>query len=120
MSVGTTVALAAILLAHANVDPSLVHVPFNAFLNYSGSPSAMYAALSSTLMASFVFCPQDTVMRMAEECRRPERIVPKLVTGSTWISLVLGFPLVVGLNYGVLQPMKGLLDEAVPAVRVIL
>ncbi|KAF9283026.1 hypothetical protein BGZ68_005606 [Mortierella alpina] len=118
--VGTTVALAAVLLSYANVDPSLVHVPFNAFLNYSGSPNAIYAALSSTLMASFVFCPQDSIIRMAEECRRPERILPKLVTGSTWISLVLGFPLVVGLNYGVLQPMKGLLDEAVPAVRVIL
>ncbi|KAG9326514.1 hypothetical protein KVV02_007663, partial [Mortierella alpina] len=120
ISVGTTVALTAVLLSYANVDPSLVHVPFNAFLNYSGSPSAIYAALSSTLMASFVFCPQDSIIRMTEECRRPERLLPKLVIGSTWISLVLGFPLVVGLNYGVLQPMKGLLDEAVPAVRVIL
>ncbi|KAG0307777.1 hypothetical protein BGZ98_009782 [Dissophora globulifera] len=27
---------------------------------------------------------------------------------------------VIGLNYGILQPIKGLLDEAVPAVRVIL
>lgn len=36
------------------------------------------------------------------------------------VSLILGFPIVLGLNYGILHPIKGLLDEAVPAVDVIL
>lgn len=39
---------------------------------------------------------------------------------SSLFSLILGFPVVLGLNYGILHPIKGLLDEAVPAVDVIL
>ncbi|KAF9141227.1 hypothetical protein BGX30_005237 [Mortierella sp. GBA39] len=39
---------------------------------------------------------------------------------SSLVSLILGFPIVLGLNYGILHPIKGLLDEAVPAVDVIL
>ncbi|KAF9303778.1 hypothetical protein BGZ74_003089 [Mortierella antarctica] len=85
----------------------------------TGSPSAIYAALSSTLMASFVFCPQDTVIRMSEESRRPERTMPWMMTGSTVVSLLAGLPLVLTLNFAVIKPIKGLLDESVPGVKVI-
>ncbi|KAF9352208.1 hypothetical protein BGX26_009931 [Mortierella sp. AD094] len=118
--VGVAVTVTIVMLSHSSVDATLVHVPFTVFLNYSGSSSAVYASLSSSLMASFIFCPQDSIIRMSEEARRPERIIPKLVVGSNVIGLVLGFPLVIALNYGILQPIKGLLDEAAPAVRVIL
>ncbi|KAI7819136.1 amino acid permease-domain-containing protein [Gamsiella multidivaricata] len=119
-NLGATVALIIILLTIPPlVDASMIRVSFTAFLNYSGSTSAIYARLSSALMASFVFCPQDTIIRMAEETRRPERIIPKLIIGSNAISLVLGSLLIIGLNYGVIHPMKGLL-EAIPAVRVLL
>jgi hypothetical protein len=40
------------------------NIPFTVFLNYSGNPSSLYAGLSSVLMAAFVFCPQDSVIRM--------------------------------------------------------
>ncbi|KAG0213910.1 hypothetical protein BGX33_002594 [Mortierella sp. NVP41] len=56
----------------------------------------------------------------SQESRRPEKVMSKLVAGSSLVSLVLGFPIVLGLNYGILHPIKGLLDEAVPAVDVIL
>ncbi|KAG0082897.1 hypothetical protein BGZ93_002154 [Podila epicladia] len=85
----------------------------------TGSPSAIYAALSSTLMASFVFCPQDTVIRMSEESRRPERTMPWMMTGSTVVSLLAGLPLVLTLNFAAIKPIKGLLDEQVPGVKVI-
>ncbi|KAF9924710.1 hypothetical protein FBU30_005380 [Linnemannia zychae] len=98
----------------------MAHVPFTAVLNYSGSSSAVYAALSSTLMASFVFCPQDTIIRMAEESRRPEKSLPKLMVGSTISSLLIGFPIVIALNYGITKAIKGLLDENVPGIRIIL
>ncbi|KAG0292695.1 hypothetical protein BGZ96_003813 [Linnemannia gamsii] len=71
-------------------------------------------------MASFVFCPQDTVVRMSEESHRPEKVLPRLVTMTSLVSLILGLPIVLGLNYGILHPIQGLLDEAVPAVDVIL
>ncbi|OAQ36592.1 hypothetical protein K457DRAFT_12253 [Linnemannia elongata AG-77] len=118
--VGVIVAFAIALLSHAQVEAGWIHVPFTTFLNYSGNPSAVYAAFSSTLMASFVFCPQDTVIRMSEESRRPEKVLPRLITMSSLFSLIMGFPIVLGLNYGILHPIKGLLDEAVPAVDVIL
>ncbi|KAF9433186.1 hypothetical protein BGZ76_009773 [Entomortierella beljakovae] len=118
---GVTVTATIVLLSHSSVDSSMVHVPFTVFLNYSGSSSAVYATLSSALMASFAFCPQDSIIRMqSEEARRPHYIIPKLVIGSNVVGLILGLPLIIALNYGILQPMKGLLDEAVPAVRVIL
>ncbi|KAG9072732.1 hypothetical protein KI688_000508 [Linnemannia hyalina] len=113
-------AFAIALISHAQVESGWVYVPFTTFLNYSGNSNAVYAALSSTLMASFVFCPQDTVVRMSEESRRPEKVLPRLVTMSSLVGLILGFPIVLGLNYGILHPIKGLLDEAVPAVDVIL
>lgn len=47
-------------------------------------------------------------------------MIPRLVTLTSLVSLILGFPIVLGLNYGILHPIKGLLDEAVPAVDVIL
>ncbi|KAG0304078.1 hypothetical protein BGZ98_005955 [Dissophora globulifera] len=81
--------------------------------------SAVYAALSSTLMASLVFCPQDTVIRMAEESRRPERTMPMLIVGSSISNLLAGLPLIIVLNYGVIKPIKGLLNDPVPCVRVI-
>ncbi|KAF8942705.1 hypothetical protein BGZ47_006218, partial [Haplosporangium gracile] len=118
--VGVIIAFAIALLSHAQVEAGWVHVPFTAFLNYSGNSNAVYAALSSTLMASFVFCPQDTVIRMSEEIRRPEKVISRLVTMSSLVSLILGFPIILGLNYGILHPIKGLLDEAVPVVDVIL
>ncbi|KAF8976234.1 hypothetical protein BGZ46_008427 [Entomortierella lignicola] len=117
---GVAVTTTVVMLSHSLVDATLVHVPFTVFLNYSGNSNAVYASLSSALMASFIFCPQDSVIRMSEETQRPERIVPKLIIGSNMIGLILGLPLVIVLNYGILQPMKGLLDEAAPAVRVIL
>ncbi|KAG0378883.1 hypothetical protein BGX24_002496 [Mortierella sp. AD032] len=115
-----SVTFAITLLSHAQVEHGWIHVPFTTFLNYSGHSSSVYAALSSTLMASFVFCPQDTVIRMSEESRRPEKVLPRLVPATGLVSLVLGFPVVLGLNYGILHPIKGLLDETVPAVDVIL
>lgn len=64
-AVGLLVALVSVLLSMVGIDPATTsQVPFATFLNYSGSPSASYAAISSMLMASFVFCPQDTVIRM--------------------------------------------------------
>ncbi|KAG0261589.1 hypothetical protein BG011_000878 [Mortierella polycephala] len=108
------------MLSLAGIDPSMGHVPFTAFLNYSGSSSAVYAALSSTLMASFVFCPQDSIIRMTEESRRPEKSMSRLIIGSSVASVLLGFPLVIALNYSVAKPIKGLLDETIPAVRAIL
>lgn len=62
--VALAVALICVMLSLAGIEPLMAHVPFTAILNYSGSSSAVYAALSSTLMASFVFCPQDTIIRM--------------------------------------------------------
>ncbi|KAF9325958.1 hypothetical protein BG006_010571 [Podila minutissima] len=118
-ALGVTVALITVVLSLAGVDASMAHVSFTAFLNYSGSPSTIYAALSSTLMASFVFCPQDTVIRMSEESRRPERTMPWMMTGSTVLSLLAGLPLVLTLNFAVIKPIKGLLDESVPGVKVI-
>ncbi|GJJ70856.1 hypothetical protein EMPS_03206 [Entomortierella parvispora] len=117
---GTVVALANLIIMSSPIDASFINIPFSTYLNYSGSSSALYAGLSSTLMASFVFCPQDTVVRMSEECRRPERTIPRITAGTSFLSLILGLPLVIALNYGILLPMKGLLDEPVPAVRVIL
>ncbi|KAF9925243.1 hypothetical protein FBU30_004961 [Linnemannia zychae] len=117
---GVIIAFAVALLSHSQVEANWVYVPFTTFLNYSGSSNAAFAALSSTLMASFVFCPQDTVIRMSEESRGPEKVLPRLIILSSLISLILGFPIVLGLNYGILHPIKGLLDEAVPAVDVIL
>ncbi|KAF9188002.1 tRNA modification GTPase gtpbp3, mitochondrial [Haplosporangium sp. Z 11] len=117
---GLAVALISVMLLLAGIDPSMGHVPFTVFLNYSGSSSTVYAALSSTLMASFVFCPQDSTIRMAEESRRPERSMPRLIIGATVTSVLLGFPLVIALNYSVIKPIKGLLDETIPAVRAIL
>ncbi|KAF9312606.1 hypothetical protein BG003_006122 [Podila horticola] len=114
-----TVALIIVMLSLAGVDASIAHVPFTALLNYSGSSSAIYAALSSTLMASFVFCPQDTIIRMSEESRHPERTMPWMITGSTVASLLAGLPLVLTLNFTVIKPIKGLLDEAVPGVKII-
>ncbi|KAG0027570.1 hypothetical protein BGZ81_005465 [Podila clonocystis] len=118
-ALGVTVALITVMLSLAGVNASVAHVPFTAFLNYSGSPSAIYAALSSTLMASFVFCPQDTVIRMSEESRHPERMMPWMITGSTVISLLAGLPLVLTFNFSVIKPIKGLLDEPVPGVKII-
>lgn len=62
--VALAVALISVMLSLAGIEPSMAKVPFTAVLNYSGNSSAVYAALSSTLMASFVFCPQDTIIRM--------------------------------------------------------
>ncbi|KAG0274393.1 hypothetical protein BGZ95_009840, partial [Linnemannia exigua] len=118
--VALAVALISVMLSLTGIDPSMAHVPFTAVLNYSGSSSAVYAALSSTLMASFVFCPQDTIIRMAEESRRPERSLPKLMVGSTVSSLLIGLPLVIVLNYGIIKTIRGLLDESVPGIRIIL
>ncbi|KAF9115359.1 hypothetical protein BGX27_008128 [Mortierella sp. AM989] len=116
---GLAVALISAMLSMAEFGPSMSHIPFTAFLNYSGSSSAVYAALSSTLMASFVFCPQDTIIRMAEESRRPERTMGKLMVVSSLSTLLAGLPLVIVLNYGTIKPIKGLLDEMVPSIRVI-
>ncbi|KAF9198688.1 hypothetical protein BGZ49_000416 [Haplosporangium sp. Z 27] len=118
--VGLAVALISAMLSMADFGPSTSHIPFTAFMNYSGSPSAAYAAISSALMGSFVFCPQDTVIRMAEESRRPERIVGRLMIGSSISTLLAGLPLIIVLNYGVIKPIKGLLDDTVPGVRVIM
>ncbi|KAG0198894.1 hypothetical protein BGX33_012007 [Mortierella sp. NVP41] len=118
--VGLAVALISVMLSLAGVEPSMAYVPFTVILNYSGSSSAVYEALSSALMAPFVFCPQDTIVRMAEESRRPERSLPKLMVGSTSSSLFVGFPIVIVLNYGIIKPIKGLLDDSVPGVRIIL
>ncbi|KAF9349002.1 hypothetical protein BGX26_012641 [Mortierella sp. AD094] len=98
------------------------HEPYSFYclLNYSGSSSAVYAALSSTLMGSFVFCPQDTIIRMAEESRRPERTMGRLMIGSSVSTLLIGLPLIIVLNYGIVKPIKGLLDDIVPGVRVIM
>lgn len=62
--VALAVALISVMLPLTGIEPSMAQVPFTAVLNYSGSSSAVYAALSSTLMASFVFCPHDTIIRM--------------------------------------------------------
>ncbi|KAG0066169.1 hypothetical protein BGZ89_007553 [Linnemannia elongata] len=118
--VALAVALISVMLSLAGIEPSMAQVPFTAVLNYSGSSSAVYAALSSTLMASFVFCPQDTIIRMAEESRRPERALPKLMLGSTVSSLLIGLPLVIVLNYGIVKTIRGLLDESVPGIKIIL
>ncbi|KAG0356613.1 hypothetical protein BGZ54_000683 [Gamsiella multidivaricata] len=115
-----SVALIGTILSLAKFDMSMGHVPFTAFLNYSGSSSVAYTALSSTLMASFVFCPQDTVVRMAEESRHPERTISRLVVGSTVSNLLFGLLLIIALNYGIAKPIKGLMDESVPSARVIL
>ncbi|KAF9982938.1 hypothetical protein BGZ75_005591 [Mortierella antarctica] len=104
----------------AGPQPSMGLVPFTAFLNYSGSSSAIYALLSSTLMAAFVFCPQDTVIRMSEESRRPEKSMARLMMGSTLTNLVVGFPVIVALNYCAVKPIKGLLDESVPGIKAML
>jgi amino acid transporter len=62
---GFLVTLVSILLSMTGLEPSANgRVPFATFLNYSGSSSASYAAISSMLMASFIFCPQDTINRM--------------------------------------------------------
>jgi len=45
--------------------------------------------------------------------------MPWMITGSTVISLLAGLPLVVTLNFAVIKPIKGLLDEPVPGVKVI-
>ncbi|KAF9122772.1 hypothetical protein BGW39_009499 [Mortierella sp. 14UC] len=118
--VALAVALISVMLSLAGIDPSMAHVPFTVVLNYSGSSSAVYAALSSTPMASFVFCPQDTIIRMAEESRRPGRSLSKLMVGSTVSSLLIGLPLVIALNYGIIKTIRGLLDESVPGIRIIL
>ncbi|KAF8940019.1 hypothetical protein BGZ58_008064 [Dissophora ornata] len=57
---------------------------------------------------------------MAEESRRPERTTSRLMIGSTICSLLAGLPLLIVLNYGITKPIKGLLDETLPGVRVIL
>ncbi|KAI1313874.1 hypothetical protein EDD11_002445 [Mortierella claussenii] len=106
--VGLAVAVISAMLSLAEFSPSMGHIPFTAFLNYSGSSSALYAALSSTLMASFVFSPQDTVIRMVS--------ISLIRNGS----LLLGLPLIIVLNYGIIKPIKGLLDDAVPGVRIVL
>ncbi|KAG9072697.1 hypothetical protein KI688_000471 [Linnemannia hyalina] len=118
--VALAVALISAMLSLSGIEPSMAQVPFTAVLNYSGSSNAVYAALSSTLMASFVFCPQDTIIRMAEESRRPERALPKLMVGSTVSSLLVGLPLVIVLNYGIVKTIRGLLDESVPGIKIIL
>ncbi|KAF9537967.1 hypothetical protein EC957_007406 [Mortierella hygrophila] len=118
--VALAVALISVMLSLSGIEPSMAQVPFTAVLNYSGSSSAVYAALSSTLMASFVFCPQDTIIRMAEESRRPEKALPKLMVGSTVSSLLIGLPLVIVLNYGIVKTIRGLLDESVPGIKIIL
>ncbi|KAF9945833.1 hypothetical protein BGZ70_003539 [Mortierella alpina] len=102
------------------LQPPMSLVPFTAFLNYSGSSSAIYALLSSTLMAAFVFCPQDTVIRMSEESRRPEKSMARLMMGSTLTNLVIGLPVIVALNYCAVKPIKGLLDESVPGIKAML
>ncbi|KAI8356845.1 amino acid permease-domain-containing protein [Mortierella sp. GBAus27b] len=118
--VGVSVTASIILLMWSlPEDASMIYVPFTAFLNYSGNSSSLYAGLSSALMAAFVFCPQDSIIRMSEETRRPEHTIPKLIPCLSVGNLALGLPLIIGLDYGILQPMKGLLDEAVLAVRVI-
>ncbi|KAK3825658.1 MAG: amino acid permease-domain-containing protein [Benniella sp.] len=114
------VALVSAMLSLAGFEPLMAHIPFTAFLNYSGSSSAVYAALSSMLMTSFIFCPQDTVIRMAEESRRPEKTMARLMVGSSVYSLLMGLPLIIVLNYGIIKPVKGILDATVPGVRVIL
>ncbi|KAF9286048.1 hypothetical protein BGZ68_003283 [Mortierella alpina] len=117
---GLAVALISVLLSLAGLQSSTDFVPFTAFLNYSGSSSAIYAFLSSTLMAAFVFCPQDTVIRMSEETRRPEKSITRLMMGSTLTNLVIGLPLIVALNYCAVKPIKGLLDESVPGIKAML
>ncbi|KAF9430123.1 hypothetical protein BGZ94_008229 [Podila epigama] len=117
---GIAVALISVMLSLGGVNASTAHVPFTAFLNYSGSSNAVYAALSSALMSAFVFCPQDSVIRLAEESRRPERVIPWMITGSTLLNLFFGFPLILALNYAVVKPIKGLLDEQVPGVKVVI
>ncbi|KAF9149015.1 hypothetical protein BG015_009218 [Linnemannia schmuckeri] len=118
--VALAVALISVMLSLTGIESSMGQVPFTAVLNYSGSSSPVYAALSSTLMGSFVFCPQDTIIRMTEESRRPERALPKLMVGSTVSSLLIGLPLVIALNYGIIKTLRGLLDESVPGIKIIL
>ncbi|KAF9946526.1 hypothetical protein BGZ72_000246 [Mortierella alpina] len=117
---GLAVALISVLLSLAGLQPSMGFVPFTAFLNYSGSSSGIYALLSSTLMAAFVFCPQDTVIRMSEESRRPEKSMARLMMGSTLTNIVIGIPVIVALNYCAVKPIKGLLDESVPGIKAML
>ncbi|KAF9579491.1 hypothetical protein BGW38_004233 [Lunasporangiospora selenospora] len=115
-----TFSLVVLLLTNISIEPKHVLAPFTTVLNYSGSKSAIYASLSSCLMAAFVFCPQDNVIRLSEESLHPEQSMPWMLIGSTVFSLLIGFPLVIALNYASLVPMQGLLDEYVPAVRIIL
>ncbi|KAF9154537.1 hypothetical protein BG015_000681 [Linnemannia schmuckeri] len=103
--VGVIAAFAIVLLSHAQVEAGWVQVPFTTFLNYSGNSRAVYAALSSALIASFVFCPQDTVIHIV------------LVESS---QCHLGLPIVLGLSYGILRSITGLLGEAIPVVDMIL
>ncbi|KAG0288418.1 hypothetical protein BGZ96_007827 [Linnemannia gamsii] len=56
----------------------------------------------------------------AEESRRPERALPKLMVGSMVSSLLIGLPLVIVLNYGIIKTIRGLLDEPVPGIKIIL
>ncbi|KAF9583632.1 hypothetical protein BGW38_008987 [Lunasporangiospora selenospora] len=118
--ISTFSTLISAMLSLTGVAASTSHLPFTVFFDYSGSGSAVYAILSSTLMASFVFCPQDSVIRMAEETHRPERPMPWMVIGSTILSLCIGLPLVIVLDYGMTKPIKGLLDDTIPSVRVLL
>ncbi|KAF8942093.1 hypothetical protein BGZ47_006901 [Haplosporangium gracile] len=55
-----------------------------------------------------------------EESRRPERVLPKLMVGSTVSNLLIGLPLIITLNYGIVKTIKGLLDESVPSIKIIL
>jgi len=46
--------------------------------------------------------------------------MPRLLIGTSISNILFGFPLLIALNYGIIKPMRGLLDEDIPAVRVIL
>ncbi|KAG0344937.1 hypothetical protein BG004_004064 [Podila humilis] len=60
-----------------------------------------------------------SIVSSSEESRRPEKSMPWLVTGSSVVSLLIGMPLVITLSFGTIKPIKGLLDESIPGVKII-
>ena len=49
-----------------------------------------------------------------------QRALAKLMVGSTVSSLLICLPLVIVLNYGIVKTIRGLLDETVPGIKIIL
>lgn len=68
------------------------------FVNESGWPDGV-SFISGLISANFMYAGLDGAVHLCEECKNPEKVVPKAIISTLVIGLVTSFMFAVSMTY---------------------